>query len=121
MNVENMTEGERKARFTGMLVSYGLDPVCAEACTRALSWRGKNGGFLKRTKPSGNDLAAGAWCALMLEANPLKVGAGGLMMLSDDARAVYREVAAAIDDGKLGGNFWKLDRDRVQLEALGVY
>ncbi len=121
MTEKTMTEAERKARFTGMLVSYGLDPLSAEACTRALSWRGDNGGFLKRTKPSGNDLAAGAWCALMLEANPLKVGAGGLMMLSDDARAVYREVAAAIDDGKLGGNFWKLDRDRVKLEQLGVY
>jgi len=119
--MQNMTEKERKTRFTGMLVSYGLDPLSAEACTRALSWRGDNGGFLKRTKPSGDDAAAGAWCALMLEANPLKVGVGSVMMLNNDARAIYDAVTLAIDDGKLGGNFWKLDRDRVKLEALGVY
>ena len=83
--------------------------------------QGKNKGYLKTQPPKGP--AEGAWCALMLVANPYKISPGRLMMLSDEARAVYEAVSQQIEaEGMSLENLLKvMDKDRETLESLSAW
>lgn len=116
-----MTEGEKKARFTALLIRNGLSIQAAESVTGALAWRGKNRGYLKVRQPKGDTGAGGAWLAVMMEANPYKVDYSAAVQLPQNDREVFREMLDAIEEGTMGANLWKLDKDRVALEAAGAY
>ena len=114
-----MTERERKQKFTDAMVDAGLTPMAARAFTGAMSWRGRNRGYLKRQRPKGD--SGGAWLAMMLEANPHKISPWSVITLQKGEREVYKEITAAIDEGKLGQSFRHLDRDAETLTKLGVF
>ena len=77
--------------------------------------RGKNKGMLKKSKPKGD--AGAAWLAMMLHANPYKVGVTSVVMMTNGERWIFDQVSKAIEGAPTGG----LDRDRDALESLGVW
>jgi hypothetical protein len=97
-----------------------LSDTAAQAMFAACSHKGKhNGQLLKRCPPS-NTLAAAAWQGAMMVCNPYQVSIGACMFMSDEQRAIMREVQAALEvlprDRVIA-----LQRDRATLESLGVW
>ena len=87
----------------------------------SIASRGKNKGYLKTKPPKGP--AEGAWCALMLVANPYKISPARLFMLSDEAKEVYEAVSQQIEaEGMSLENLLKvMDKDRETLESLSAW
>lgn len=94
--------------------------IVIAAIEGAIAKTGKYKGQLKAKCPPMNTPAAAAWTAMMLHVNPYKVSVVQIFFLS----AEYKEIHTAIDDGmdKLKPQqFIGLDKDRLALEAMGVW
>ena len=85
----------------------------------SIASRGKNKGYLKTKPPKGP--AEGAWCALMLVANPYKMSPGRLIMLSKEAYQVYEQVTMQIQAEGLENLLKVMDKDRETLESLSAW
>jgi hypothetical protein len=73
---------------------------------------------LKAKPPRSNTLAYAAYQGMIINFNPYKASVVGIMFMSDEQRAIYREVEAwAEANPQLRG----LDSDRLALETLGVW
>ena len=101
-----------------------MSPEAKQAVEDALAKQGSRKGLLLASAPKANTLAYAAWQALMLNVNPYKASIAGLIMMSDEQRAVYREVEAWWDSMKPAVQAvlrQGLDKDRAALENLGVW
>ena len=116
-----MTIAEKQAALANLLMDHNVEYHAAKGIVRALSWSGKSKGHIKAKIPKGDQWAAGAWLALMLEANPYKVNLGNAMELDIEGKHVMQDVSRHLKEGVLGTNIWKLDIDRKKLEEAGVY
>jgi len=98
-----------------------LSDSAAIAFKEAICTRGKNAGYLLRTCPRSNTLAAAAWQGVIATANPYKLGICTLLFMSPEQKAVFEEIDAAI--GALPREVQKhlFDRDRSNLETLNVW
>jgi len=77
--------------------------------------RGPRKGQLKANKPGGD--AGAAWLAMTMHANPYKINAGQVFMLTNGERWIFDELTRALQGTSIPG----LDRDRDALEALGAW
>lgn len=99
-----------------------LSPEAQDAFKGALVSRGKRKGILLASAPSRYDrpMACAAWQALTLSVNPFKAS---ISYMAFDANRdtpeakVYKEILAWTDKYDLRA----FDRDRANLEALGVW
>lgn len=114
---------DRRMGLFNKLMQWGLSHEAAEGIVHAFAWRGTHTGFLQARQPSAtkDPTGAGAWLALTLEANPMKVRAGSIMGLGKQAKDVFAEITEAFETGVLGGNLATIDRDRAALERAGAY
>ena len=104
-------------KTTKAIAAYLISDRYRAAVTAALCSRGKNKGRLLARCPDHGTDAAAAWIALMLEANPYKVGFGVSTRITEETEVLFQCVSLvgkAIDCRLL-------DKDRETLEALGAY
>ena len=99
------------------ITSAELRDICIAAINAACVSRGKRKGQLLASCPRSNTDGAAAWQAITGHANPYKLGIGVLMFMSKRQRAIYH----AIDKLLEGVDVRAMDRDRLQLELLGVW
>jgi len=99
------------------ITSAELRDICIAAINAACVSRGKRKGRLLASCPRSNTDGAAAWQAIIGHANPYKLGPGVLMFMSKRQRAIYQ----AIDKLLEGVDVRAMDRDRLQLELLGVW
>lgn len=97
-----------------------LSPGAQDALTAALCTRGKNKGRLLKAAPPSSTLAYAAWQGAMLSVNPYKASIFGLIMMSEDQRAIHREVQAYFDALPKAERI-TFDADRLTLERCGVW
>jgi len=89
------------------------------AFSSAIAQRGKNKGKLKsKCPPMGTD-AAIAWQALQMNMNPYKVGMGHLMFMRKEQQSFYQDCLGVSD--RLYSAGYRLDRDQVKLNELGIW
>ena len=99
------------------ITSTELRDLCIAAIDAACVSRGKRKGMLLASCPRSNTDGAAAWQAIISYANPYKLGIGVLVFMSERQRAIYD----AIDKKLEGVDVRAMDRDRLQLELLGVW
>ena len=99
------------------ITSAELRGMCRAAIDAACVSRGKRKGMLLASCPRSDTDGAAAWQAIISYANPYKLGIGVLMFMSERQRAIYD----AIDKSLEGVDVRAMDRDRLQLELLGVW
>jgi hypothetical protein len=97
-----------------------ISETAAQAMYDAVAQRGPHKGRLKASAPPSRTLAYAAWQAAMLHCNPYKVSVCGLMFMTDEQRAVYREIEKIFELMPKGARV-ALDRDRAALERMGVW
>jgi len=94
-----------------------ISDTAARALKEAVASKGKHKGLLLAKAPPSRSLAYAAWQAAQMCCNPYKVSIFGLMLMSEDQKAVYDEILAIFE----GLGIKSLDRDRNGLERLGVW
>lgn len=94
-----------------------ISDKAALALKAAVCTRGKGKGLLLARAPRMDSDAYAAWQAAQMVCNPFKVSIFGLVMLTDEQRAIYDEIETALTALNIRG----LDRDRNGLERLGVW
>lgn len=97
--------------------------VCQEAkdaLLAALATRGARKGFLLSKAPPSHTMANVAWQAAQLSCNPFKVSIGALIFFTPEQRKLQNEITEALDALPKGRRL-ALDKDRLQLERLGVW
>lgn len=94
-----------------------ISDKAAIALKAAVCTRGKAKGLLLARAPRSTSNAYAAWQAAQMVCNPFKVSIFGLVMLTEEQRAIYNEIEAALTALNVRG----LDRDRNGLERLGVW
>lgn len=83
--------------------------------------KGANKGRLLKNPPR-DKFARAAWFGAQMVCNPYKVSIPALIFMSDEERAIYREIETLFDAMKAAG--WRpelLDSDRATLERLGAW
>lgn len=99
------------------MTSEQLKDAIVAAINGAIATTGKNKGKLKASRPNSSSDAAAAWEALIMASNPYKASVFFQIMMNERQQAIFKELSKAIDGLDVRG----LDRDRVALEALGVW
>jgi len=97
-----------------------LSATAQAALASALCTRGPNKGRLLKAAPPSTTLAYAAWQGAMLSVNAYKASIFGLVMMSDEQRAIAKEVQehfAAMPKAQR----ITFDKDRATLEACGVW
>lgn len=94
-----------------------ISDQAAQALQAAVVSKGKNKGLLLSKAPPSKTLAYAAWQAAVMACNPYKASIFGLMMMTQEQRAIYDELLAIFD----GLGIKSLDRDRNALERMGVW
>ena len=100
-----------------MVISDKAGKALHGACYK----NGPHKGRLLKNAPK-DPAARAAWYGAQMTCNPYKVSIAALMFMRDEEREIYREVEKLFDDMKAAG--WRpegLDRDRYNLELLGVW
>ena len=97
-----------------------LSETAKAALQQAIATKGPRKGLLKASAPPSGSMAYAAWQGAMMACNAYKVNIGGVMFMSQEQRAVFREVEAFCDALPRETRI-KLDRDRAALESLGVW
>lgn len=106
--------------LTGIFIATEiLKEKVKTAIEGALVSRGKNKGMLKAKCPPMGTFEASAWQAIILHANPFKVGFGHLIFFSAEQREIYDYIDNKIKTENISVS--GLDRDRKALEAFGVW
>jgi hypothetical protein len=84
--------------------------------------QGKNKGLLLKNAPK-DPLAKAAWYGAQMVCNPFKVSISALMFMSEEERAIYREIEALMEKWKAQthGAIVLFDQDRAALERLGAW
>lgn len=95
-----------------------LNDTAKEALKACIATRGPHKGKLKANAPPSNSLAYAAWQGAMLSWNPFKASIAGIMFMSDEQRAVMRNVETWADANK---HLRFADRDRAALETIGAW
>lgn len=100
----------------------GLSEAARTAIKNCTVSRGAGAGQLKRNCPPGYGADAGAWQALMLSANAYKASVYRIAMLTKDGGEVYAEIMDYLSARpQQARQLAMVDKDRRQLEALGVW
>ena len=97
-----------------------ISDTAARALRDAVATRGKHKGMLLAKCPASNTLAAAAWQAAQMHANPYKVSIGAVLFFSEEQRAIYHELTG-IFETLCKGRRLAWDRDREALQALGAW
>jgi len=97
-----------------------LSPAAAAALAAAISTRGPNKGKLLRSAPPSTTLACAAWQGAMLVINPFKASIFSFVMMTDEQRAIAKEIERHFDDMPKAERI-AFDKDRAGLERLGVW
>lgn len=99
--------------------------VISEQAGRALygaaCHRGANKGRLLKNPPR-DPIARAAWYGAQSVCNPFKLSIPALLFMSENERAIYREIESLFDAMKAAG--WRpqlLDSDRAALEKIGAW
>lgn len=101
-----------------------LSPEAKAALESALCTKGPRKGLLLSSAPKSGTLAYAAWSAMMLNVNPYKVGIMGQIFLSDQQRAISKEIESAfmaLPESVQRVLRYGLDKDRKALESLGAW
>jgi hypothetical protein len=97
-----------------------LSDTAAQALRDALVKKGQRKSRLLAQAPPSNTLAYAAWQGAMLACTPYKASLAALLFMTPEQRAVHKEIVAFFDvlprDLRIA-----MDRDRQNLEALGVW
>jgi hypothetical protein len=97
-----------------------LSATAQAALASAICTRGPNKGRLLKAAPPSATLAYAAWQGAMLSVNPYKASIFGLVMMTDEQRAISKEVSAHFDAMPKAARI-TFDKDRACLEACGVW
>jgi hypothetical protein len=97
-----------------------LSEKAATALQAAFATKGKHKGMLLKRCPPSSTLAAAAWQGVMMAVNPYQVSIGACLFHTDEQRAVFNAVLAAIEALPRAEQI-ALQRDRATLERLGVW
>jgi len=97
-----------------------LSDTAAQALRDALVKKGARKGRLLASAPPSQSLAYAAWQGAMLACNPYKASIAALMFMSEDQRAIQKEVTALFDALPKSTRV-AMDKDRQALESLGVW
>ena len=97
-----------------------LSATAQAALASAICTRGPNKGRLLKAAPPSATLAYAAWQGAMLSVNPYKASIFGLIMMTDEQRAIHKEVQAYFDAMSKAARI-TFDKDRATLEACGVW
>jgi len=97
-----------------------LSPAARAAFDAALATRGPRKGMLLARAPASHTLAYAAWNGAMVSANPYKASIAGMIFMSAEQHGIRAEVTAWVDAQPKRARM-TLDRDRANLERLGVW
>jgi len=97
-----------------------LSPAARAAFDAALATRGPRKGMLLARAPASHTLAYAAWNGAMVSANPYKASIAGMIFMSAEQHGIRAEVTAWVDAQPKRARM-ALDRDRANLERLGVW
>jgi hypothetical protein len=97
-----------------------LSATAQAALAAAICTRGPNKGRLLKAAPPSTTLAYAAWQGAMMVCNPYKASVFGLIMMSDEQRAIREQVTAYFDLMTKAERI-SYDKDRATLEACGVW
>jgi hypothetical protein len=92
----------------------------AAAVHKAIASKGRYRGYIARSAPPASSAAYAARQAILMRVNPYKVSIGGIMFLDAGQKKIYEEVASWIDFMPLREAI-KLDKDRSELQGMGVW
>ena len=97
-----------------------LSDTAAQALRDAMVKRGPRKGKLLSSAPPSQSLAYAAWQGAMINCNAYKASIAGLMFMTDEQRAIYREVNTLFEATPRQVRV-AMDKDRAALEALGAW
>jgi hypothetical protein len=97
-----------------------LSATAQAALASAICTRGPNKGRLLKAAPRHATLAYAAWQGAMLSVNPYKASIFGLVMMTDEQRAIAKQVQEHFDAMPKADRI-AFDKDRAALEACGVW
>jgi hypothetical protein len=101
-------------------------PTISDKAARALQaatiQRGKNKGLLLKNAPR-EPIARAAWYGAQIVCNPYKVSISALLFMSEEERAIYREIETIMEKWKAEthGAIVLFDQDRAALERMGAW
>jgi len=103
-----------------MLNFKTLSSEARQAIDATLATKGPYKGRIARKAPRATTLAYAARQALLMRINPFKVSIGGIMFMDEQQKLIYAEITKWLTtqpDRELNA----LDKDRSELETLGVW
>lgn len=109
-----------KARAWLVSVAPDISEASQAAFVAAIATRGRAAGRMKRTPPKSGTLEHAAWLGVMTRANPYKLSVCALMFLTNEQRAVFQEIEAAMESVPRDV-VARMDADRFTLERLGAW
>jgi hypothetical protein len=103
-----------------MITAIKLSDTAMQALRDAMAKRGARKGKLLASAPPSGTLAYAAWQGAMINCNPYKASIAGLMLMTAEQRAIYREVNTLFEAMPRQVRV-AMDKDRAALEGLGVW
>lgn len=103
-----------------MITKITLSDTAAQALRDAMVKRGTRKGKLLSSAPRSDSLAYAAWQGAMINCNAYKASIAGLLFMSDEQRAIYKEINALFEAMPRNVRI-AMDKDRAALESLGVW
>jgi hypothetical protein len=97
-----------------------LSATAQAALAAAICTRGPNKGRLLKAAPPSATLAYAAWQGAMLSVNAYKASIFGLVMMTDEQRAIAKQVQEHFDAMPKADRI-TFDKDRACLEACGIW
>jgi hypothetical protein len=97
-----------------------MSATAQAALAAAICTRGPNKGRLLKAAPPSTTLAYAAWQGAMLSVNAYKASIFGLVMMTDEQRAIAKQVQEHFDAMPKADRI-AFDKDRATLEACGVW